>query len=70
MSSSYLQALANPKTLALALGMGGSSFLCFGNLGLDGCGPFAIMGEKERAGLAIRPAQAVQLWEAAYDRGM
>jgi hypothetical protein len=69
MSSSYLRSLTSTNTLAVSLGLSASSFLFWGNVGLARCGPFAIMGEKERNALAIRPAQAVKIWEDAYDRG-
>jgi hypothetical protein len=57
------------RALIHSFGLIGSSFLFFGNLCLDRCGPFAILGLEERVALAIRPAQAVKMWEAAYDRG-
>ncbi|EIN08967.1 hypothetical protein PUNSTDRAFT_143622 [Punctularia strigosozonata HHB-11173 SS5] len=66
---SHLNSLATPTNLCIGVGLSASSFLYWGNLGLVRCGPFAIMNTKTRDALGIRPAQALQIWEDAYDRG-
>jgi hypothetical protein len=56
--------------VALGLGLCASSFLFWGNVALAEMGVMHMVKARHRERLGIRPAQALQLWETFFDRGL
>jgi hypothetical protein len=60
----------SPRRVALGLGLGASSLLFWGNIALAEMGVMHMVKDRHRERLGIRPAQALQLWETFFDRGL
>jgi hypothetical protein len=70
MTSRLLVFGITPHRVALGLGLSASSLLLWGNVALAQMGVMHMVKARHRELLGIRPAQALQLWEAFFNRGL
>jgi hypothetical protein len=57
-----------PQKVGLGVGLLASSFMFLGNVAVARLGVMHILKKENRARYGIRPGQAIQLWEAWFDR--
>jgi hypothetical protein len=62
--------LLTAGNIGLTIGVCGSSYLFWGNIALTQMGAMHFVKPQHRERLGINPAQAIQLWEAFFDRGL
>jgi hypothetical protein len=69
MSSSYtFPNTFTPQTVGLGVGLLASSFMFLGNVAAARLGVMHMLKKENRERYGIQPGQALQLWDAWYDR--